>query len=166
MSLKDLKRSLGKEVLLSKRNSRRRAVKNVEDIGKKSEKKSDSGYTCSIETHEPAEIRDGSAERDEKLFELLRSTYPAKLDMDKLAVDNEFSQIVKIWFKEKFKDETLMKHLKSSKDMDAERRRKLILSLNEIYKFQMIGDKNAVHQELGLMYHSWIEDREIDREIY
>ena len=135
----------------SKRNSRRRAAKNVEAIGKRS----DVRY----------EIIDGRAERDEKVFELLKSTYPAKLDMDKLAVDKEFSQIVKIWFKEKFKDETLMKHLKSSKDMDAERRRKLILSLNEIYRFQMISDKNAVHQELGLIYQMWIEDREIDREI-
>ena len=66
----------------SKRNSRRRAAKNVEAIGKRS----DVRY----------EIIDGRAERDEKVFELLKSTYPAKLDMDKLAVDKEFSQIVKI----------------------------------------------------------------------
>ena len=56
----------------SKRNNRRRAAKSVEGINRKSEVKSD--------------IIDGRAVRDEKLFELLRSTYPAKLDMNKLGI--------------------------------------------------------------------------------
>ena len=122
----------------------------------------------SEERHKDAEIcsLDDKDETDDKVFELLRSTYPAKLNMDRQRIHKEFVQIGEIWFKDKFNDEKLFqdsfRKIKRSKDIDPERMQQILMSLNKIYKLKTADDKDVVFEELGGVYNMWMRVRELE----
>ena len=88
--------------------------------------------------------------------------------MENSALNIEFSNIVKIWFQEKFKDDNIFRDSqyfenKESKDINQERKKNITRSLTNIYEHKTEKEKVAVLQEMQWIYSPWMVDREMQR---